>query len=33
VQPFVKEDIPVKTVQIGVEAAQTTRISSDLDIK
>jgi hypothetical protein len=33
VQPSVKEDVPVKTVQIGTEAAQTTRISGDLDSK
>jgi hypothetical protein len=30
VQP---EDVPVKTVQVGVEARQTTRISGDLDNK
>jgi hypothetical protein len=33
VQPSAKEDIPINTIQIGVEAAQTTRISSDLDNK
>jgi hypothetical protein len=33
VQPSGKEDIPVKTVQVGAEARQTTRISGDLDNK
>jgi hypothetical protein len=33
VQPFVKEDVPVKTVQVGAEAGQTTRVSGDLDNK
>jgi hypothetical protein len=33
VQPSTKEDVPVKTVQIGVDAAQTTRIAGDLDSK
>jgi hypothetical protein len=33
VQPSAKEDVPVKTIQIRVEAAQTTSISGDLDIK
>jgi hypothetical protein len=33
VQPSGKEDIPVKTVQVGTEAGQTTRISGDLDNK
>jgi hypothetical protein len=33
VQPFGKEDIPVKTVQIGADATQTTRIVGDLDSK
>jgi hypothetical protein len=33
VQPSIKEDVPMKTVQIGAEAAQTTRISGDLDNK
>jgi hypothetical protein len=30
VQP---EDVPVKTIQVGTEAGQTTRISGDLDSK
>jgi hypothetical protein len=33
VQPSSKEDVPMKTVQIGTEAGQTTRISGDLDSK
>jgi hypothetical protein len=33
VQPSDKEDVPVKTVQVGTEAGQTTRISGDLDSK
>jgi hypothetical protein len=33
VQPSGKEDIPVKTVQVGTEAGQTTRISGNLDNK
>jgi hypothetical protein len=33
VQPFAKEDVPVKTIQIGAEAAQTTHLSSDLESK
>jgi hypothetical protein len=33
VQPSGKEDVPVKTVQIGADAAQTTRIVGDLDSK
>jgi hypothetical protein len=33
VQPSTKDDVPVKTVQIGVDAAQTTRIAGDLDSK
>jgi hypothetical protein len=33
VQPTGKEDVPVKTVQVGTEAGQTTRISGDLDSK
>jgi hypothetical protein len=32
-QPFGKEDVPVKTVQARTEAGQTTRISGDLDSK
>jgi hypothetical protein len=32
-QPSGKEDVPVKIVQVGTEAGQTTRISSDLDSK
>jgi hypothetical protein len=32
-QPFGKEDVPRKTVQIGAYAAQTTRIAGDLDSK
>jgi hypothetical protein len=31
VQPSGKEDVPVKTVQVGTEAGQTTRISGDLN--
>jgi hypothetical protein len=30
VQPSGKEDIPVKTVQVGTEAGQTTLISGDM---
>jgi hypothetical protein len=33
VQPSSKEDVPVKTVQVGTEAGQTTYISGDLDSK
>jgi hypothetical protein len=33
VQPSAKEDVPVKTVQIRAEAAQTSRVSGDLDSK
>jgi hypothetical protein len=33
VQPSAKEDVPVKTIQIGAEAGQTTHVSSDLDSK
>jgi hypothetical protein len=33
VQPSAGEDVPVKTIQIGADAAQTTRISGDLDSK
>jgi hypothetical protein len=33
VQPSGKKDIPVKTIQIGVDVAQTTRIAGDLDSK
>jgi hypothetical protein len=33
VQPSGKEDVPVKTVQVGTEARQITRISGDLDSK
>jgi hypothetical protein len=33
VQPSGKEDVPVKTIQIGVNAAQTTCIAGDLDSK
>jgi hypothetical protein len=33
VQPSSKEDAPVKTVQVGDEAGQTTRILGDLDSK
>jgi hypothetical protein len=33
VQPSGKEDVPMKTVQVGTEAEQTTRISGDLDSK
>jgi hypothetical protein len=33
VQPFAKEDVPVKNILIGAKAAQTTRISGDLDSK
>jgi hypothetical protein len=32
-QPSIKEDIPVKAVQVKTEARQTTRISGDLDSK
>jgi hypothetical protein len=33
VQPSVKEDVPVKTIQVGAEAGQTARVSGDLDSK
>jgi hypothetical protein len=33
VQPTAKKDVPVKTVQIGAEAGQTTRVSGDLNSK
>jgi hypothetical protein len=33
VQPSTKEDVPVKTIQIRVEAGQTTHVSGDLDNK
>jgi hypothetical protein len=33
VQPSTGEDVPMKTIQIGADAAQTTRISGDLDSK
>jgi hypothetical protein len=33
VQPSGKEDVPVKTVHIGVDATQTTRITGNLDSK
>jgi hypothetical protein len=33
VQPSAGEDVPMKTIQIGADAAQTTRISGDLDNK
>jgi hypothetical protein len=33
VQPSDKEDVPVKTVQDGIDAGQTTYILSDLDSK
>jgi hypothetical protein len=33
VQLFAGEDVPTKTIQIGVDAAHTTRISGDLDSK
>jgi hypothetical protein len=33
VQPSAREDVPMKTIQIGADAAQTTRISGDLDSK
>jgi hypothetical protein len=32
-QPSAKEDVPMKTVQIEVEAAWTTHVSGDLDNK
>jgi hypothetical protein len=32
-QPSAKEDVPIKTVQIGAEAGQTTRVTGDLDSK
>jgi hypothetical protein len=32
-QPSAKEDIPVKIVQVGAEADQTIRVSSDLNSK
>jgi hypothetical protein len=31
VQPSSKEDVPVKTIQVGAQAGQTTRVSGDLD--
>jgi hypothetical protein len=33
VQPSGKEEVPVKTIQVGTEAGQSTRISGDLDSK
>jgi hypothetical protein len=33
VQPSAGEDVPMKTIQIGADAAQTTHISGDLDNK
>jgi hypothetical protein len=33
VQPSSKEDVPMKTIQIGVDATQTTCIMGDLDSK
>jgi hypothetical protein len=33
VQPSSKEDVPMKTIQVGTEAGQTTHISGDLDSK
>jgi hypothetical protein len=33
VQPSGKEDIPVKTIQVGTKAGQTTCISGDMDTK
>jgi hypothetical protein len=33
VQPSGSKDVPVKTIQIGTDAAQTTRIVGDLDSK
>jgi hypothetical protein len=33
VQPSAEEDVPMKTIQIGADAAQTTRISGALDSK
>jgi hypothetical protein len=33
VQLFAGEDVPTKTIQIGADAAQTTRILGDLDSK
>jgi hypothetical protein len=33
VQPSGKEDVPIKTIQVGTEAGQITHISSDLDSK
>jgi hypothetical protein len=33
VQPSSKEDIPMKTIQFGTEAGQTTHISGDLGSK
>jgi hypothetical protein len=33
VQPSGKEDVPIKTAQVGAKAGQTTRILSDLDSK
>jgi hypothetical protein len=32
-QPSSKEDVPMKTIQVGTEAGQTTHISGDLDSK
>jgi hypothetical protein len=32
-QLSIGEDVPTKTIQIGADAAQTTRISGDLDSK
>jgi hypothetical protein len=33
VHPSCNEDVPVKTIQIGTDAAETTRITGDLDSK
>jgi hypothetical protein len=33
VQPSGKEDVPVKTVQVGAGARQTTHVSGDMDNK
>jgi hypothetical protein len=33
VQLSTKEDVPIKTVQVGAEASQTIRVSGDLDNK
>jgi hypothetical protein len=30
VRPYVTDDVPVKTIQVGAEASQTTRIGGDL---